>query len=85
MRTTLTAAFCKAAPVESGKDRTIYWDESLPGFGLCVTQGGARSYVVQYRANGQSRRMAIDSTLSLADARREARKRMGDVAKGTDL
>jgi integrase len=84
MRTNLTAAFCKAASVESGKDRTIYWDESLPGFGLCITANGARSYVVQYRANGQSRRMAIDFDLSLTEARKEAKKRIGEVAKGTD-
>jgi integrase len=84
MRTTLTAAFCKIATAEAGKDRTVFWDRGLAGFGLCVTAGGAKSWVVQYRANGQSRRMAIDSRLSLADARKEAKKRMGEVAKGTD-
>jgi integrase len=84
MRVTLNAEFCKTALVEPGKDRTVFWDSALPGFGLVVLASGKRSYCVQYRVNGQSRRMAIDSTLSLADARREARKRMGDVAKGTD-
>ena len=60
MRTELTAAFVKVAPAETGKDRTVYWDEDLPGFGLVVTANGARSYCVQYRAAGQSRRMSID-------------------------
>jgi integrase len=84
MRTVLTASFIRTAVAESGKDRTIFWDSALPGFGLCVTRNGARSFVVQYRANGQSRRLTIDFKLALVDARKEARKRMGEIAKGGD-
>jgi integrase len=85
MRALLTAAFIQSATAEPGKDRTVFWDTTLPGFGLMVTKSGARSYVCQYRnANGQSKRLTIDSKLALADARREAKKRMGEVAKGGD-
>ncbi len=85
MRISLTAALVKTATAEPGKDRTLFWDAALPGFGLCVTQGGARSFVVQYRADGRSRQLTFDAgTLSLNEARKEARKRMGEVAKGGD-
>jgi integrase len=85
-RVKLTAAFVQAAPIvrAGATDRTIYWDETMPSFGLMVTHNGAKSYVVQYRASGQSRRLTLDSRLTLAEARTEARKRLGDVAKGGD-
>jgi integrase len=85
MRTALTAAFVKTATAEPGKDRTVYWDSTMPGFGLVVTQNGARNYVVQYRANKQSRRLTLDAgSLSLDQARKEAKKHQGSVARGGD-
>jgi integrase len=80
----LTANFIKIAVAEPGKERSVYWDVTMPGFGLVVTSSGARSFVYQYRANGKSRRFTLDGKLALADARKEARKRMGEVAKGSD-
>jgi integrase len=71
-------------PAKSNAERAIYWDKTLPGFGLMVTRGGHKSYVVQYRANGISRRMTIDAVLPLAAARKEARAHLGRVAKGHD-
>jgi integrase len=85
MRRRLAAAFVLEATVEPGKARTIYWDTTMPGFGLMVTRSGARSYVVQYRAHSRSRRLTLDAgALSLDAARREARKHLGEVAKGGD-
>lgn len=84
----LTADFVTRAAIEPGKARTIYWDEGLPGFGLMVTEGGHRSYTVQYRAgsgrSGTDRRMTIKGVLKLDDARREAKAILGRVAKGQD-
>jgi len=81
----LTPAFVAKAPPPEKGDRVLYFDTELRGFGLCVTATGARSYIVQYRAGRRSHRMALKggaSALSLADARREAKALLGDVAKG---
>jgi integrase len=80
----LTADFARRAVVEGGAERTVYWDEKQPGFGLMVTERGHRSWVVQYRARHRSRRMTLDFVLSLAYARKEARAILGEVARGGD-
>jgi integrase len=80
----LTADFVKKAKAAPGLDRTIWWDEVLPGFGLMVTPSGHRSWVVQYRAQRKSRRLTINSVLSLDDARKQAKSILGQVAKGGD-
>jgi integrase len=84
MKAKLTPALVAKPPTPQSKDREIHWDATLPGFGLCVTAGGHASFVVQYRAGRRSRRMSLRSGLSLQDARREAKKILGDAAKGQD-
>lgn len=80
----LTTAFVQHAQAEPDAERSIYWDPTLPGFGLMVTRSSARSFVVQYRANGKSRRYTISAVLGLDNARKEARKLLGEVARGAD-
>jgi integrase len=80
----LTTAFVQHAQAEPDAERSIYWDATLPGFGLMVTRSSARSFVVQYRANGKSRRYTISAVLGLDNARKEARKLLGEVARGAD-
>jgi integrase len=84
MRIKLTPAFVKDAVAQAGKDRTVYWDTTLPGFGFVALASGAKSYCVQYRANGKSRRMAIDAVLGLEQARKRARGLLGEVARDRD-
>ena len=48
MRTKLTSMFVEKAKAQPGAERTVYWDQELPGFGLMVTPKGRRSFVVQY-------------------------------------
>ena len=84
MQTNLSPAFVERAEAEPGKDRSIYWDTALRGFGLMVTAAGHKSYVVQYRANGRSRRMTLKANLKLGEARKEAKAILGKVAKDGD-
>jgi integrase len=84
VRTKLTPSFVLNATANAGAERTVFWDETLPGFGLMVTEGGARSFVYQYRAGGRSRRMTFPVSLGLDKARREAKKSVGAVAGGGD-
>ena len=66
------------------EDEFFVWDDALAGFGIRVFPSGRKSYLVQYRAGGRSRRRSIGQhgALSAEDARKEARKLLGDVAKG---
>jgi integrase len=86
----LTQGFVNEAQAEEGAERTVYWDEQKPGFGLMVTGRGAKSFVVQYRSAAGSRRMALKAKgdrkagLNLIDARKLADAILGDVAKGKD-
>ena len=84
MKLKLTVTGVDKAPLPTKGDRAIYWDTSLPGFGLVVTKTGHRSFVYQYRAGHRSRRMTFPLGLGIEKARREARKALGGVAAGGD-
>src|SRR5687767_2210136 len=89
MHAKLTQAFIRKAthkpnPDKPSADRTIYWDKGIKGFGLMVTAAGHRSFIVQYRAAGISRRYTIKGSLSLKEAIKEAKTVQGKVAKDHD-
>lgn len=71
------------AAKSKAKDYVI-WDDELPGFGLRMFASGKRSYVIQYRAAGRSRRYTIGlhGIWTPETARREARIQLGKVAQG---
>ena len=78
----ITKRIVDAAEVRE-KDYVI-WDDELPGFGLRIFASGKRSYVIQYRAAGRSRRYTIGlhGVWTPETARQEAKVQFGRVAKG---
>jgi len=75
--------------VETARPREreyILWDESLPGFGLRVFPSGKRSYCIQYRSGGRTRRMALGlhGVLTPAQARQRAQELLSDAKLGAD-
>src|SRR5262249_49355777 len=82
MKHKLTPGFVAKPPLpDEGRDRVTYWEGN---FGLMVTSKGHKSFVVQSRAKGQSRRMSLKAGLTLMEARREAKAILGAVARGGD-
>jgi integrase len=69
-----------------GKDRSIFWDDDLSGFGVVAHPSGKRVYVIQYRQHGRSRRMKIGEhgRLTPDEARSQAKVLLGAVEGGTD-
>jgi integrase len=73
----------------AGKTDDVFWDVELPGFGCRVRSGGkrvARSWLAQYRANGQQHRESLGDIrrVKIEDARRAARKIFAQVELGID-
>ena len=80
--TKLTKRTVDAADVRE-RDYFI-WDDELPGFGLRVFASGKRSYLIQYRAAGRTRRYTIGlhGVWTPETARQEAKVQFGRVARG---
>ncbi|MGL4237902.1 tyrosine-type recombinase/integrase [Tabrizicola sp.] len=78
----ITKRFVDSADVRAND--YVIWDDELPGFGLRVFASGKRSYVIQYRSAGRSRRYAIGlhGVWTPETARREAKIQLGKVAQG---
>jgi hypothetical protein len=73
----------------AGKTDVIVFDELLPGFGFRLRGAGGqvrKSWVVQYRRAGRTRRLLLGSAevLSAEQARTAAKKALGAVATGSD-
>lgn len=71
------------AAIPNGRDYVI-WDSELSGFGLRVFASGKRSYVLQYRSLGRSRRYTIGlhGVWTPESARLEAKAQLGRIARG---
>lgn len=85
MRAHLTDMFVKSvSPPETGQAE--FWDGRTPGFGLRVSQGGRKAWVLMYRHQGHLRRLTLGTypVLSLAAAREAAKTNLLLVQSGKD-
>jgi integrase len=84
MITRLTDAKVRALEVPAAGNR-VHYDGDVKGFGARITAGGARSFILNYRAGGRERRLTIGSfpDWSVAAAREQAKslKRRIDVGQ----
>ncbi|MEM6411417.1 MAG: tyrosine-type recombinase/integrase [Pseudomonadota bacterium] len=62
------------------------WDGELRGFGLRCSPKGRKTFILQYRQNGRTRRMSLGQfgALTPEQARELARRHLGEIAKGED-
>jgi len=66
--------------------QAFYWDTETRGFGVRVSAGGAKSYIVERRVGRKTRRVTIGRTddITVANARRDADAKIGQLASGLD-
>ena len=79
----LTKRFIDAAKPDP-KGHYFVWDEEMPGFGIRILTSGKKTYQVQYRKGGRTRRNSIGmhGTVTPDQARKHAKELLGRVAKG---
>lgn len=78
----------EAAELPVGKDQYLIMDSNLKGFGVRVTENGAKSFIIRYRnAEGRQRSKTLFpcDTISTDKARRYARVELAEVCKGIDV
>lgn len=77
-----------AAQADPNKIQSFVWDDKLKGFGLRITRGGVKSYIIEYRPKGatQSRRYTIGrhGKITAQQARGLAEQLFADIAHGGD-
>jgi integrase len=83
----LTDRFVSSLKPTAG-EQPDYYDDRLPGFGIRVSPGGAKTWFVFYRGDdGSNRRLTLgryDKGMSTDKARRDAKAKLAEVAAGED-
>ncbi len=83
IKLTKTAVEALKAPSQG---YAIHWDSDMPGFGVRVTSGGVKSYILQARIRGREKRitMARCNDISADTARKRAMQLRGEISGGGD-
>lgn len=74
-------------PLQNGKPKqAFYRDSALPGFGLRVTSGGKKSFIIEKRINGKVKRITIGpyGAITPEQARIKATELIGSIILGND-
>jgi len=82
---TITLRTVKALRADDGDG--LLWDAEHPGFGVRCRPSGSKHYLLKYRFKGRQRWLTIGrhgAPWTPETARREARRLMGEIAKGRD-
>src|SRR3712207_5403489 len=69
-----------------GKSEAIFFDDSLPGFGIRLRAGGKRTWIAQYRLGAKQRRITLGTveTVDPDEARKLVRAALAKVHLGGD-
>jgi hypothetical protein len=86
-KTRLTKSTIDALPIP--EKEIVYWDQTLPGFGLKITPKGRKVFIVLYRSAGGGSRLrkytiGRSGGITLHNARIEAQKVMAARLEGRD-
>lgn len=81
----LTKSRVEGLPIPAA-GQSLHWDDELRGFGVRVTPSGARSYIVQGRVAGKTRRVTLGAhgRLTCDEARRKAKAALVALDEGVD-
>ncbi|WP_425408220.1 tyrosine-type recombinase/integrase [Hyphococcus sp.] len=72
--------------IKAAEAERLVWDSELRGFGLRISPKGRKTFFVQYRSGGRTRRAKIGvmGQVTPDQARLKARELLGEVATGND-
>jgi integrase len=82
----LTAAEVRTLQCAPGRSEQVFFDETLPGFGLRVRTTGAKTWLVQYAVHGRTRRIFLGppTLVDASKARSMAKDLLASVRLGGD-
>lgn len=66
------------------KGQTTFWDQTLSGFGVRVSQGGSKSFVVVYGPNRTRKTIGRYPTVTLKQARDKAKELLAEFTLGLE-
>jgi integrase len=65
-----------------GKGATIFYDDTLAGFGVRVSEGGTKSFVLTHGPRRKRETIGRVGIISIQDARAEAKRRLAEYTLG---